>query len=144
MKRFINKIIVHCSDQAVRYPKLKWDKRFIDGRDIKEFHVKHRGWSHCGYHYVVCEDGRIQQMLSLDTPGFHVKGQNSNSIGICLITPDDKGRYKLTALVQLKRLTLYLLGKYSLSIDDVYTHNFFSGKICPGYTRNELIKFLRR
>ncbi len=74
--RDINKVIIHCSDS---------DYMWHDNIDtIREWHVKERGWSDIGYHYVITQDGSVQLGRPIERSGAHVRGQNDNSIGICL------------------------------------------------------------
>ncbi|MEA3279452.1 MAG: N-acetylmuramoyl-L-alanine amidase, partial [Thermodesulfobacteriota bacterium] len=82
-KREINYIVVHCS--ATR------EGHYFDVFDIDKWH-KDRGWSGCGYHYVLNLDGSISIGRDVDYVGAHVRGHNSDSIGICLIGGLDESR----------------------------------------------------
>ena len=72
--REINKIVIHCSATP---PDMYVDKAMID-----RWH-KERGWSGCGYHYVIKRDGQIELGRPIEKIGAHVKGHNKTSIGIC-------------------------------------------------------------
>mgnify|MGYP000918180540 CR=1 FL=1 len=80
------------------------DSRWGRASEIRSWHTlptpKGRGWSHIGYHYVVTNgwptpgaihersalwDGRVEWCLPLDTPGFHVAGENAHTIGVVLV-----------------------------------------------------------
>ena len=75
--RWINKIIVHCSDS----PAGRNDK----AADIDRWH-KEKGWKKkIGYHYVVDLDGKIEKGREDWEVGAHCKGQNLHSIGVCYI-----------------------------------------------------------
>lgn len=126
----IKKIIVHCSDSY-----------FGDLNLIHQWH-KARGWKGCGYHYVITNgiptagrsyssdlDGIIQQGRDLQEIGAHCKGQNKDSIGICLI-----GRYHFTGrqLYEALPSLILTLGDLGISCDDVYGHcEFNMHKTCP-------------
>lgn len=42
-----------------------------------------RGFHGCGYHYYITRQGRLFAMRPVDRIGAHVRGHNSDSIGIC-------------------------------------------------------------
>jgi len=74
--RQINEIVIHCSATIQGH--------YFDVYDINRWH-KERGWSGCGYHYIINLDGVISIARDVDYIGAHVKGHNYNSIGICAI-----------------------------------------------------------
>lgn len=96
----IKKLIIHCSDSI-----------HGDVEEIRRWHVNGNGWRDIGYHAVILngcrrknkfielDDGLLEmgREINLDdviTPsemGAHVRGNNSDSIGICLV-----GRCKFT------------------------------------------------
>jgi len=82
-KRKINYIVVHCSATRRGHD--------FDVFDINRWH-KDRGWSGCGYHYVLNLDGSVSIGRGVDYSGAHVRGHNSDSIGICLIGGLDESR----------------------------------------------------
>lgn len=83
--RKINYIIIHHS--------LTKDgvKKDIDA--IRRYHMKTKGWSDIGYHYIIEKDGgevtnyggRFESVI-----GSHVKGMNRNTLGICVVGNFDK------------------------------------------------------
>jgi N-acetylmuramoyl-L-alanine amidase len=124
--RKIDKIIWHCSATP-------------DGRDVKletirEWHMRERGWSDIGYHYVIELDGTIQMGRPLIRAGAHVAGHNAHSIGICYVGgTDTKGRAKdtrtKTQTAALHKLTVGLLQRFPGAT--VHGHNEFAAKACP-------------
>jgi len=129
--RKINRIIVHCSASS-----------FGDASDIDMWH-RQRGWSQIGYHYVILngkrdkhipytigDDGVIETGRPVDIQGAHSKGQNRDSIGICVI-----GTHFFTGkqlYESLPNLLASLLFTYDLTKDDVYGHHDFNlYKSCP-------------
>ena len=78
-------IVVHCS-----YTPEKMD---IGAQDIDRWH-REKGWMMIGYHKVIRRNGTIEDGRPLDKQGAHVKGLNSQSVGVCLIggmTANKKG-----------------------------------------------------
>lgn len=67
---------MHCS--ATR------EGKWITAQDIDAMHKK-RGWSMIGYHRVIRLDGSTQQGRPFNRRGAHVKGNNINTIGICMV-----------------------------------------------------------
>jgi len=103
--REINKIILHCSDSIFG------DRDLIDG-----WH-RSKGFKCVGYHYIILNgrtrysavydntiDGILQIGRDIRDNGAHCVGENSDSIGICLIGID-----KFTDK-QINRLTLLISG----------------------------------
>ncbi|WP_026279092.1 N-acetylmuramoyl-L-alanine amidase [Thioalkalivibrio sp. ARh3] len=75
--REINQIIIHCADTP---PSLD-----IGADTIQKWHVDGNGWRDIGYHYVIRRDGTVDSGRPLEQAGAHVRGQNDDSIGICLV-----------------------------------------------------------
>lgn len=114
------KIVIHCSASP--------HGRGDDAATIHQWH-KARGWSGIGYHYVILEDGTRQAGRPEYWDGAHVRGHNSNSIGICLIGIDyftDEQYSELAALLRElhgRYKGAWIVGHYELD----------SGKECPGF-----------
>lgn len=77
-------IVVHCADTYADMD--------IGAKEIKRWHIKEKGYSDIGYHFVIRRDGtrEIGRNIDLHVPdmdevGAHVKGHNWHSIGICLV-----------------------------------------------------------
>ena len=126
----IKKAIIHCSDS---------DFGCVDV--IDDWH-KSRGWGGCGYHYVISNgifqsedkydadrDGIVQAGRDLTYEGAHCRGQNGDTVGICII-----GRRHFTGKQLLEGLPdlLWTLGALGITCRDVYGHCEFSKvKTCP-------------
>ena len=63
--RKINKIIIHCSATP--------EGRNIKMETIKSWHVKGRGWSDIGYHFVIELDGTLKVGRHMEKMGAGVK-----------------------------------------------------------------------
>lgn len=125
-KRAINEIIVHCT--------ASYEGREMTVAEIRRMHVKERGWSDIGYHYVVYLDGTIHEGRNVNVSGAHCTGHNLHSIGVVYVgglakngkptdtrTPEQKaGLLKL--LKELKKL-------YPKAT--IHGHREYAAKECP-------------
>lgn len=124
--RKINKIVVHCSDSD--------DSLDIGFREINDWH-RQRGWLSpsgvsCGYHYIIRRDGSVEVGRPEHETGAHVRGHNSDSLGICLVGRRDFSPRQMDALFAM----IWGLGhKHQLDpTEDVLGHyELDSGKTCP-------------
>ena len=84
----IHSIVVHCSATREGQP--------VTAKDIDKWH-RARGWSGIGYHRVITLEGIVEHGRAFTRRGAHVKGNNTNTIGICLVGGlDDLGHAKNT------------------------------------------------
>jgi hypothetical protein len=126
MHRKINKIILHCSAS---------DSRRYDFDAIYNDHVNIRGWSDIGYHLGIDHDGNIHTLRKLSRVGAHCRGQNSDSIGICIL---GKSLISVEQKRATAKLVAFLLDAYNLSENDVYAHyQFNEHKTCPNFDIDE-------
>lgn len=123
--RDIDTIIVHCADT--------YKGMDIGVDDIDGWH-RTRGWDSVGYHFVITRSGGCQEGRPLEKQGAHTRGENENSIGICLVGgkgADGSPEFNFT------RRQMEMLEKliYDLLLDypglDVRGHNDYADKACP-------------
>ena len=88
-------VIIHCSDS----PQGRGD----NAETIHRWH-KQRGWDGIGYHYVILEDGTVENGRPLYWTGAHTRGKNEY-IGICLI---GQGKYTKEQMDSLRSLLTQL------------------------------------
>lgn len=69
-------LVVHCSDTRAT--------KDIGVAEIRAMH-RQKGWADVGYHYVIRRDGTVEKGRLDTTPGAHVLGHNSRSLGICMV-----------------------------------------------------------
>lgn len=123
----INKLIIHHS--------LTKDSDTVSWGAIRKYHLK-LGWADIGYHFGIELIGDHYEILAGRMPnvvGAHTKGQNNQSLGICLIGNFDVEFPSFPQLDLAYKLCRYLLSHYSLTPKDVYGHrDFASYKSCPG------------
>ena len=72
----IRYLVVHCSDTPDDAP--------VGVRDIHAMHLGF-GWDGIGYHRVIARDGSVHHGRPDFWIGAHVKGFNTESLGVCLI-----------------------------------------------------------
>ena len=144
--RKIEKIIIHCSASE-----------FGDASRIKLWHTvgegnsKGKGWADIGYHYIInngkvfkddkvnqrVQNGFVEKGRADSVSGAHTQGQNSNSIGICLI---GNKYFTEEQFNSLNTLLDSLLKAYNLTKNDVYGHYNFSSKTCPNFNVQEFME----
>lgn len=140
-KRKINEIIIHCTATEFGFPVTK--------DDLYQWHVKERGFSEIGYHYVVHSNGHISFYRSLLKPGAHCKGHNKYSIGIAYVGGLINGMPCDTRTFPQKESLNYLIESLCnrFPITKITGHNEYSNKACPCFDANKeyehLIKSLQ-
>lgn len=131
----VDTVFVHCS--ATRPDWMEYEPLAEKVAEIARWH-KQRGWNSIGYHWVIDRDGAIAKGRDESTPGAHVAGHNTGSIGVCLIggfgsnesdpfgknyTPEQE--HVLRGLIEdIKNRT---------PIKNVRGHNEVAAKACPGF-----------
>ena len=126
--REIHRIILH---MAYTPPSMDIGAAEIDG-----WH-KQRGWSGIGYHYVIRRDGTVETGRPVEHQGAHTKGENEDSIGICLIGGKHKAREGYDANFTsaqwraLDRLCRDLLIEYPEA--QISGHRDWGATKCPGF-----------
>lgn len=74
--REITEVVIHWTGNYI-------DQPHIGADDVHQWHLD-RGWSGCGYHYIIKRDGTIQRGRPINIQGAHANnlGHNRYSIGI--------------------------------------------------------------
>ena len=124
--RKIRKIIVHCSGTV--------EGRDVSVESIRDYHVRERGWSDIGYHYVITLDGVVHKGRRLSEVGAHCLGHNHDSIGVCYVGGlDAAGNAKDTRTAAQRRSLRELIRELRMRYvgATVHGHNEFSSKACP-------------
>jgi len=93
-------------------------------------------WADIGYHFGI---ERVSGLLTRQTgrptnlPGFHCRGINSYSLGICFVGNYDLAPPDDEMLIFGATLISELLNQFSIIRNDVYSHHYFATyKTCPG------------
>lgn len=125
--RHVDKLIVHCSDS---------DHLSHDNYEtIKKWHVDERGFNDVGYHFMIFKNGAIKKCRPLYKPGAHCKGQNKNSIGVCVT---GKNEFSKDQFISLK--LLYDNLKWYFGDIKAYGHRDFSDKTCPNFEVSNVLQ----
>ena len=144
----IRKIIIHCAAtangvrlaRAGKYGKSAahiiddWHERRGFRREINNRIAFNRDLGHIGYHFVIDTDGTLESGRKIGEIGAHCKGQNTGSIGICLVGTD---RFTVKQWTQLTNLIKDLAEKYPQAT--LHGHREFAAKICPGFNVDEWV-----
>lgn len=129
-----NLIVVHCAATKATMD--------IGVREIRQWHVQ-QNWLDIGYHLVIRRNGVVEEGRPHDVIGSHVKGRNSDTIGICLAGGIDAAGKPEDNFTDAQKATLERLlwemtsgltyeGAYK-GLDVVGHHDLDSGKACPSF-----------
>lgn len=91
--RTIDRVFIHCSASDVA--------SHDNLETIRNWHVKERGWSDIGYHYVITKDGVVHEGRPLSFRPAAQKGNNKGTIAICLTGLDHFSAKQKNALFEL-------------------------------------------
>lgn len=131
MQRKINLIVVHHSASPLKTT--TWEM-------IDKWH-KERGFSGFGYHYLVMGDGLVMKGREEERVGAHLKGKNSNSIGICVAGNFEEEVPAPAQIISLEPLILDLLERYPQA--RLTWHSAEAPTLCPGRNLVPLIEAIK-
>lgn len=114
------KVILHCSAS----PDSGDDIGF---NEIDSWH-RDRGWSGCGYHFIIRRSGQIEPGRSTDSIGAHTLGHNKNSLGICLVGTKE---FTMDQMKSLQIVYNRIKNQFGIKHDNWFCHHQFSQKECP-------------
>lgn len=104
--------------------------------EIRRWHVQDNGWRDIGYHWLIDRDGTILPGRPEEKAGAHTRGQNMESIGICLIgghggsaSDSFADNFTVAQETALRGLIADLQEQHPGAT--VHGHNEFSAKACP-------------
>lgn len=128
MARKIEKIILHCAATP--------EGRNVSTETIRSWHVKGRGWSDIGYHFVIELDGSVKEGRPMHRIGAHTKGQNATSVGICYVGGIDKNKNPKDTRTEAQKASMDKL--IDALLEDfpgatIHGHNEFANKACPSF-----------
>jgi N-acetylmuramoyl-L-alanine amidase len=122
MQRKINLIVVHCSDSD--------NPNHDNPETIKKWHLE-RGFKNIGYHAFIDKSGKIHTGRPEDVPGAHVKGKNSNTLGVCL---SGKNEFTNSQFLSLEKWCLENCSQYDLEKSQIVGHrDLDKNKTCPNF-----------
>ena len=122
-------IVVHCSAT------LPWQDWTV--QDVDNCH-RRKGWAMCGYHWIIRQNGEIQEGRPEKFAGAHVNHYNEHAIGVCYIGGlDELGRDADTRTPEQKAALWHLLKELKQDYPQamILGHKDFPGvsKSCPCY-----------
>jgi hypothetical protein len=88
-----------------------WDAQV---RLIWDFHVNGNGWSDIGYNWLIAPTGQLYQGRGDDITGAHFCGNNSNTMGVCML-----GNYMTTTPTPAALTTLESLLAWKAADSDI-------------------------
>jgi len=116
---------------------------------VRKWHLQ-RGWRDVGYHFFIQRDGTIERGRDIEAPGAHVKGHNSESIGICYAggvdgdgkPEDNRTRAQIKSLATVCRYLKALPGIPGIKDAEILGHRDFPGvsKACPCFDARQFAK----
>jgi N-acetyl-anhydromuramyl-L-alanine amidase AmpD len=134
--RAITEIIVHCT--ATRPDWWAGKSTAAKVAEIKRWHVKERGWSDIGYHYLIDRDGVVMKGRDIARDGAHVQGRNKGTIGVSLFgghgsaeTDQFSDHFTPQQDAALRNLIADLRKRFGNV--PVTGHNQYAAKACPGF-----------
>ena len=95
-------------------------------------HVCDAGCPAIAYHFMIDRAAIVYQVNDLEAISYHASGQNTRSIGICLIGNYDELELTDELIFQTKRLIQYLEQKLGKSLQ-IAPHRKYAEKSCPGW-----------
>ena len=126
--RVIDKLIIHCSATQ--------NNREVTVDEIRDWHVNGNGWSDIGYHYIISRGGVIEAGRPVATAGAHCRGQNANSVGVCMIGDDVFTERQFDALQQVYTL----LKNIYPELESFGHRDFTDKKTCPNFEVKDYIE----
>ena len=75
----IKYLVIHCADTP--------NEREVTAEEIHHWHLAN-GWDGIGYNAVIRRSGLVEMGRPNYWPGSHVRGHNSESLGVCLVGRD--------------------------------------------------------
>ena len=137
------KIICHHS--------LTKDSGSVSWGAIRRYHTETLKWKDIGYHAgieLVISGGKLYYETLIgrmwDTPGAHVRGHNSHSLGLCFVGNYDLSPPEYEMLIVGAKLIRLWMRLFDIDIHEVYAHRDFSTKSCPGemFDMNKLKSYI--
>ena len=135
--RKIDEIIIHCT--ATRPEWMSDSSTAAKVKEVTKWHLD-KGWSDCGYHYLIDRQGNVMNGRPVERTGAHVKGHNTGTVGISLFggfggSAGDSFADNFTE--DQERALLDLIAKLKAdhpSITKISGHNQYAAKACPCFS----------
>lgn len=127
-------------DRIIIHHSATEDTGTLSWPQIRHYHVNVRKWIDIGYHagveLVREADGleSYEAMLgrSWVVPGAHCPGQNTHSLGLCLVGNFNEKEPPAGQLFAAARLVALWMFLFRIPVTMIYPHNAFHETDCPG------------
>ena len=94
-------------------------------------HLQEGGAPGIAYHYLIDYKGNVFQVNSLKTIAWHTSGQNTRSVGVCMIGDFDNQPPSIDQYKSLVKLLRFLKNSLNKRLK-ILGHREFANKSCPG------------
>ncbi len=91
------------------------------------------GETNASSHFIIGLSGEIIQCIPCNEIAYASNDRNYDTIAIECCIPDETGEFTGETYQSLIRLVTWLMGRYSLDVEDVIRHYDVTGKLCPKY-----------
>ena len=98
---------------------------------IRQWHLS-RGFIDVGYHWIVRQNGKLEQGRPMNQQGAHVKYHNYRNMGICVTGDFTKYPPSEAQYWSLRRLLNFLCFAFEIPKGKVYLHRDLANTLCPG------------
>lgn len=95
--------------------------------------IAETGEASASSHFIIGLSGEIIQCVPCNEIAYASNDRNYDTISIECCTEDETGEFNEATYQSLVHLTTWLMGRYSLDVEDVIRHYDVTGKICPKY-----------
>ena len=89
--------------------------------------------THASSHFIIGLDGEIIQCIPCDEMAYASNSRNSDTISIECCIKEESGKFEEATYNSLVELVGWLIGRYSLTTQDLLRHYDITGKSCPKY-----------
>ncbi|MEM1027438.1 MAG: peptidoglycan recognition family protein [Planctomycetota bacterium] len=112
--------------------------------NIRQIHVRDRGWADIGYHYIIDRAGRVIEGRPIQYQGAHVSENNPHNLGILVLGNFEKQKPSNAQVQMLGKFTKQMMTAHNVPASQVRTHREINPTQCPGRTLQAHIDQLRR
>lgn len=134
----VPRVIIHHAWRPHVEATAGFDNELKAVRGVETYHTAAkpagRAWSAIGYNFLVSQTGRIYEGRGFGKAGAHTLGQNSKSLGICLLIDGDKYLPTPEAIEAVRDVIREAAEQeYVVPVYDLKGHrDYQSYKTCPG------------
>jgi len=134
--RRINEIIIHCTATRADWWKSKSSQSKVN--EVTNWHIRDRKFSDIGYHFLIDRDGTVIEGRPLERIGAHVRGHNTNTVGVALFggfgaSANDKFEDNFTPEQDTALRDLLFDFKRQHGVNKITGHSVYANKACPGF-----------